>query len=148
MRCAITNGQPAARGSGEGPNLLLVILLAVLLAAPLLLISLAKAKASTLPQCGSAAWYEFTSRTASGEPGNPESFAAAHPWLPFGTRVRVENLANGRSVVVRINDRGPHGDERIIDLTRAAAEQLGMIAAGTARVRVTTPENASAGSCR
>ncbi|MND97557.1 RlpA-like protein precursor [compost metagenome] len=61
---------------------------------------------------------------------------AAHRSLPFGTRVKVTNLNNERSVVVRINDRGPHTRGRLIDLSRAAAEKLGMIRSGTARVRV------------
>ena len=65
------------------------------------------------------------------------ALAAAHRTLPFGTKVKVENLANGRSVVVRINDRGPFSGGRIIDVTRGAAERLGMIRAGVARVKVT-----------
>jgi len=68
---------------------------------------------------------------------NADALAAAHRTLPFGTKVKVENLANGRSVVVRINDRGPFTGGRIIDVTRGAAEQLGMIRAGVARVKVT-----------
>ena len=64
-------------------------------------------------------------------------FAAAHPTLPFGTRVKVENLANGRAVVVRINDRGSFTRGRVIDVTRGAAEKLGFVRAGVARVRVT-----------
>lgn len=75
--------------------------------------------------------------TASGERMNADALAAAHRTLPFGTKVRVENLGNGRSVVVRINDRGPFAGGRIIDVTRGAAEQLGMIRAGVARVKVT-----------
>lgn len=75
--------------------------------------------------------------TASGEPMNAHALAAAHRSLPFGTKVRVQNLANGRSVVVRINDRGPYAGGRIIDVTQGAAEQLGMIRTGTARVKVT-----------
>ncbi len=65
------------------------------------------------------------------------ALAAAHRTLPFGTRVRVDNLANGKSVVVRINDRGPFIGGRVIDLTRGAAEQIGMINAGVASVRLT-----------
>jgi rare lipoprotein A len=76
------------------------------------------------------------SRTASGEPMNANALAAAHRTLPFGTEVRVENLANHRSVVVRINDRGPFVGGRVIDVTRGAAVQLGMIQSGTARVKV------------
>lgn len=61
---------------------------------------------------------------------------AAHPSLPFGTLVRVTNLNNGRSVVLRINDRGPFVGGRVIDVSRVAAEQLGMVRAGSVRVRV------------
>lgn len=88
-------------------------------------------------QQGHASWYALTSKTASGERMNPNAMTAAHRSLPFGTRVRVENLSNGRSVVVRINDRGPFVRGRIIDVSRAAASQLGFIRAGTARVRIT-----------
>jgi rare lipoprotein A len=93
-------------------------------------------------QVGHASWYALTSRTASGEPMNANELTAAHRSLPFGTRVLVENLTNGRSVVVRINDRGPFIGGRIIDLSKAAAASIGMIDAGTAKVRVvTTTEN-------
>ncbi len=75
-------------------------------------------------------------RTASGEAFDPEAFTAAHPTLPFGARVRVTNLRNGRFVVVRINDRGPHVPGRIIDVSYAAARALGMVRSGTAPVRI------------
>ena len=75
-------------------------------------------------------------RTASGEPFNQHALTAAHPRLPFGTRVLVTNLSNKKSVVVRINDRGPYSRGRLIDLSRKAAEQLGMLRSGTAKVRV------------
>lgn len=88
-------------------------------------------------QCGKASWYKMGTRTASGERMNAKALAAAHRTLPFGTRVRVENLANGRSVVVRVNDRGPFVRGRVIDVTQAAAQRLGMIRSGTAPVRVT-----------
>lgn len=74
--------------------------------------------------------------TASGEVFDPDELTAAHPRLPFGSRVRVVNLENDRSVEVRINDRGPVADNRIIDLSRRAAELLDMIEAGLARVRI------------
>jgi len=61
----------------------------------------------------------------------------AHKTLPFGTRLRVENLDNGRAVTVRVNDRGPFVDGRIVDVSRRAAEELGMVGSGTARVRIT-----------
>ena len=101
-------------------------------------------------QTGRASWYDFEAKTASGEAMDGEALTAAHPSLPFGSRVRVANLDNGRSVVVRINDRGPFGNGRIIDVSRAAAEQLGMIGTGVARVSVNPVDNevasASAGA--
>ena len=75
-------------------------------------------------------------RTASGERFDMHALTAAHRSLPFGSRVRVTNLHNQRSVVVRINDRGPYARGRIIDLSRAAAERLGMLRSGVAPVRV------------
>lgn len=75
-------------------------------------------------------------RTASGERFDMKAMTAAHPSLPFGTRVRVTNLTNGRTVVLRINDRGPFKRGRIIDVSRAAAKELAMIGPGTAKVRV------------
>ncbi len=78
----------------------------------------------------------MTSRTASGEQANPNAITAAHKTLPFGTQVHVTNLHNGRSVVVRVNDRGPFIGGRIIDVTRAAASKLGFVSQGTARVRI------------
>lgn len=80
-------------------------------------------------------------RTASGERLNNNAFTAAHRVLPFGTRVRVTNLSNERSVVVRITDRGPHGRDRLIDLSQAAARQLDMLRAGVAQVRVESLED-------
>ncbi|HET6566745.1 MAG TPA: septal ring lytic transglycosylase RlpA family protein [Rhodothermales bacterium] len=75
-------------------------------------------------------------RTASGERFDPSRLTAAHRTLPFGTLVRVTNLHNGESVVVRINDRGPFAARRVIDLSRAAARKIGMLARGTAKVRL------------
>lgn len=88
-------------------------------------------------QVGHASWYALHSRTASGEMMNPSELTAAHRSLPFGTKVLVENLNNGRTVVVRINDRGPFTGGRIIDLSKAAAASIGMINSGVAKVRVT-----------
>lgn len=88
---------------------------------------------------GSAAFYSdaLAGRpTASGEPYDPKALTAAHRSLPFGTRVRVVRPGSGRSVIVRINDRGPFGDDkRILDLSRAAAEKLEMTRAGVVEVR-------------
>lgn len=88
-------------------------------------------------QVGKASWYGpglHGKKTASGEPFNQHRLTAAHPRLPLGTRARVTNLGNGKVVEVTINDRGPHGGGRIIDLSRAAARQLAM--GGTARVSI------------
>jgi rare lipoprotein A len=75
-------------------------------------------------------------RTASGEIFDMRAMTAAHRTLPFGTRVRVTNLENGRQAVVRINDRGPFRSGRIIDVSYAAARALGLIGSGVGRVRV------------
>jgi len=75
-------------------------------------------------------------RTASGERFDQNALTAAHPRLPFGTRLRVTNLSNGKSVVVRVNDRGPFIKNRILDVSRAAARELEMIDAGVVRARV------------
>jgi rare lipoprotein A len=74
--------------------------------------------------------------TASGETFNVDALTAAHRTLPFGTRVRVTNLNNGRSVIVRVNDRGPFVDGRVIDLSPAAARRIDMIQAGVVPVKV------------
>ena len=89
---------------------------------------------------GRASWYGpgfHGRRTANGEVFNQNALTAAHPSLSFGTKVKVTNLNNGRSVVVRINDRGPYAGGRVIDLSAAAARSLNMIRSGVARVRVT-----------
>lgn len=102
--------------------------------------------ASQLQQTGLASWYGpgFAGRlTANGEVFDPSQLTAAHKELPFNTLVRVTNQWNQRSVVVRINDRGPFRPGRIIDLSRAGAEAIGMIGAGVAQVTVevlTLPE--------
>jgi rare lipoprotein A len=90
-------------------------------------------------QMGKASWYGGSFHggpTASGETYNKHSMTAAHLKLKFNTRVRVTNLKNGRSVVVRINNRGPYSKGRIIDLSEAAARQLDMIEAGVVPVRL------------
>ncbi len=81
-------------------------------------------------QCGGASWYALTSKTASGERMNPAAMTAAHRSLPFGTKVKVTNQRNGKSVTVRINDRGPFIRGRVIDLSKAAAHELGFIKSG------------------
>lgn len=81
-------------------------------------------------QCGKASWYALNSRTASGERMNPSAMTAAHRSLPFGTKLRVTNQRNGKSVVVRINDRGPFVRGRVLDLSKGAAQRLGFISSG------------------
>lgn len=90
--------------------------------------------ANAAPGCGHASWYALTSKTASGERMNPSKLTAAHKSLRFGTKVKVTNKRNGKSVVVRINDRGPFIRGRVIDLSKAAAQNIGMVSSGTAQV--------------
>jgi len=90
-------------------------------------------------QFGVASWYSNSfqgSKTASGEKYDKDDFTAAHRALPYGTIVKVTNIKNGRSVYVRINDRGPHKASRKIDMSYAAAKKIGMINDGIARVRL------------
>jgi rare lipoprotein A len=76
-------------------------------------------------------------RTANGETYRPAALTAAHRTAPFGSKVRVTHLGSGKHVVVRINDRGPHVKGRIIDLSYAAAQKIGLTRTGTARVKLT-----------
>ena len=90
-------------------------------------------------EVGTASWYgqDFQGKqTASGEPYDMRDFTAAHPTLPLGTYVKITSLRNGRSVVVRINDRGPVADGRIIDVSYDAAQVLGFKSRGLQRVRL------------
>jgi rare lipoprotein A len=98
---------------------------------------------------GLASWYGLAfqgRRTASGERFDMNAFTAAHPTLPFGTRVLVRNPRNDRAVVVRINDRGPFVPGRIIDLSHAAARALGMLSFGPKVVVLTEPGPEHAGA--
>jgi rare lipoprotein A len=125
---------------------LTVVLLLVAACAPagtpltgLMLPAVAQGEAPAFATEGIASWYGpgFAGRlTANGEVFDPGELTAAHKTLPFNTHLRVTNLANGLSVTVRINDRGPFKPGRIIDLSRAAAERIDMIGSGTARVRL------------
>lgn len=93
---------------------------------------------STYNRVGKASWYgrKFKGKeTASGEPFNPNDMVAAHRSLPLGTKVKVTNLENGKETVVTVKDRGPYKRGRIIDLSKAAADRLG-IDDGIAKVRV------------
>lgn len=105
--------------------------MAALLAGSFLLATFAEAKSIT----GMASYYKSGRRTANGERFNPHGLTAAHRTLPFGTLVRVTNLRNNKSVVVRINDRGPFAHGRVIDLSLGAAKAVGLVASGVARVK-------------
>jgi rare lipoprotein A len=97
------------------------------------------ASTKRVAQTGLASWYGphfHGKKTANGEVYDQDRLTAAHKTLPFNTVVRVTNLDNGRQVTVRINDRGPYVQGRVIDLSRAAARQIRMIGPGTARVRI------------
>jgi rare lipoprotein A len=94
--------------------------------------------AAEIPE-GSASYYSDNlhgNKTASGEPYDKNALTAAHRTLPFGTKVKVTYLKTGQSVEVVINDRGPHAESRIIDLSGAAAQQIGMINDGQGKVRL------------
>jgi len=95
-----------------------------------------------LPQTGEASWYGAQhqgKQTASGTIYDQAGLTAAHPSLPLGSKIKVTNLANGKSVEVEITDRGPFAENRIIDLSQAAAKALEMIESGTAAVRLEPP---------
>lgn len=85
---------------------------------------------------GIASFYSQGNRTASGEKFDPNELTAAHPTLPFGTRLRVTNQHTGRSVTVRVNDRGPYVPGRVVDVSYSAAQELGMVGRGVAPVKL------------
>jgi len=85
---------------------------------------------------GVASFYTEGQQTASGEKFDTHDLTAAHPTLPFGTRLRVTNVASGRSVTVRINDRGPYVPGRVVDVSYSAADKLGMVGKGIAKVKL------------
>jgi rare lipoprotein A len=99
---------------------------------------------------GVASFYTEDEWTASGERFNTRAMTAAHPTLPFGTKLRVTNVTNGRSVVVRINDRGPYVPGRVVDLSGSAAESLGMVERGIVKVKldVVQKQNGSTSSAK
>ena len=92
--------------------------------------------ATRLAFYGLASFYTEEGQTASGEKFDPHALTAAHRTLPFGTRLHVTNLNTGRSVTVRVNDRGPFVPGRIVDVSYAAAETLGMVGRGIAKVKL------------
>lgn len=136
-----TVGGPAGEASAQGLDALLEGA-----AAAVASVLAAGAKLDVAPATeidrGKGSWYGgrfHGRRTASGEKFNMHELTAAHKTLPFGTRVTVRDLATGREVEVRINDRGPHVRGRIIDLSRAAALALGILHAGEAAVALLLP---------
>lgn len=103
--------------------------------------------APTLLASGTASYYgdaHAGNRTASGERFDPDDMTAAHRSLPFGTRLRVTDPSTGRSVIVRVNDRGPFHKGRIIDLSEAAARELGIVRRGRAQVEIALASEAAA----
>ena len=109
-----------------------------LIFATTILLSLASC-ARKITETGRGSYYadKFEGRpTASGEKFDQGKMTAAHRTLPFGTKVKVTNVSNGRSVTVRVNDRGPFAASRIIDVSKKAAKKLGMVDAGVANVKI------------
>jgi len=94
------------------------------------------AVADKIASQGVASFYTEGTQTASGEKFDTHDLTAAHPTLPFGTRLRVTNVSTGRTVTVRINDRGPYVPGRIVDVSYSAAESLGMVGKGVANVKL------------
>ena len=130
-RCEYSSRSSRFRPRLVGFSLLGFVAAVALAAVPL------EAGAGHPAQEGKASWYGpgfHGKKTASGEPFDPHALTAAHRSLPLGTKAMVTNLGNGKTVEVRINDRGPHGGGRILDLSRAAARELAMN--GTASVRI------------
>jgi len=111
-------------------------LLLAYVALPLACLTSSEASAGERGEIGLASYYSRGGRTASGEPFDRNALTGAHRTVPFGTRVRVTMLKTGKHVIVRINDRGPATRGRVIDISRRAAEVLGMVGAGLSRVEV------------
>lgn len=102
---------------------------------------------ATVLASGMASYYgdaHAGNRTASGERFDPDGMTAAHRTLPFGTRLRVTDPSTGRSVIVRVNDRGPFHKSRILDLSEAAARELGIVRRGRAQVEIALADSAAA----
>jgi rare lipoprotein A len=112
----------------------------------LVIVSTAIASGPVRAESGLASFYGG-GRTASGEVTGPTGLTAAHRTLPFGTKVVVTNLRSGKTVVVRITDRGPYRHRRIIDVSRAAARELGIINSGTAMVSIMPQQSADRPIC-
>jgi rare lipoprotein A len=112
----------------------------IMMSVALLCIPTVQANTKAAVLTGKASWYEIKcnggTHTASGETLNDWAMTAAHKTLPMGTKVRVTNKDNGRSVVVKINDRGPYIKGRIIDVTKGVAQKLGFVVKGVVPVKV------------
>ena len=96
----------------------------------------AKKESGPIASRGIASFYTEGTQTANGEKFDTHELTAAHPSLPFGTKLRVTNVTTGKSVTVRVNDRGPYVPGRIVDVSYSAAEALGMVDDGTAKVKL------------
>jgi rare lipoprotein A len=96
----------------------------------------ASTEATSRTYYANATWYACCKLTANGEKFNPNGMTVAHRRYPFGTKLRVTNPDNGRSIVVRVNDRGPFTKGVDLDISRGGAQQLGIIKKGRAKVRV------------
>src|SRR5262245_48385367 len=118
--CTLFVPDHGARG-GDNHGVHMRIAFAILMLVAALFSSVVFESANATASRGFASYYGYRSKTASGEMMNPSAMTAAHPSLPFGTRVRVTDVRSHRSVIVRINDRGPFVRGRIIDLSTAAA---------------------------
>lgn len=94
------------------------------------------ASSDAMASQGLASFYTEGTRTASGEKFDSHELTAAHPTLPFGTKLRVTNVATGQSVTVRVNDRGPYVPGRIVDVSYSAADALGMVGKGVTNVKL------------
>jgi rare lipoprotein A len=94
------------------------------------------AAAATTASSGIASFYTEGTKTASGEKFNTLEMTAAHPTLPFGTKLRVTNVTTGQAVTVRVNDRGPYVAGRVVDVSYSAADALGMVGKGVAKVKL------------
>ncbi len=96
----------------------------------------ARSDIASAPPNGLASFYTESQQTANGETFNTRDLTAEHPSLPFGTKLRVTNVSTGQSVTVRVNDRGPYVPGRVVDVSYAAADQLGMVKGGLAKVKL------------
>lgn len=138
-RCAPFPAARASISAPRRPTATFRLIFAAPAAAALFGFVAAAAQDATVSETGLASWYgpEFKGRaTASGEAYNPAYLTAAHRSLPFGSLVHVQNLDNQRDMVVRINDRGPFVRGRMLDVSYAAARQLGMLQSGVGRIRM------------